>query len=268
MKSSIFTTRSLVLGWVIALAYTSCDSKKTHQTTATHPSSSAGKQNSKPDSPAADATAAKVAGVRIDVDVNALLSDPLAADRSLPVPLLAVGDLNAAEDAALAKCLAEYRLTAADGDLSPLERFLAAFPQGMRAHALRNNLAQLYYSKGEFSKSYVMWNEAWSTSKNLQSPIGKLMADDAFAGLSRLLVLFGRKEDLSSLLAMVSDRPLGGTAMEGQLQAKEALGSMENWQEQAFKCGPFALFRIRAQLGLPEPLHPLIEAEKSTVKGT
>jgi RHS repeat-associated protein len=268
MESSIFTMRTVVLGWVLALTLSSCDGPQKNQSTGDPVPPSAKDQNPVPLEPTAVAAALETTALSDDVDVTSLCSDSLAADKSLPLPLLAVGRLDAAEDEALTQCLMQYRLVAADGDLSPLERFLASFPQGMRSHALRNNLAQLYYSRGEFSKSYAMWNEAWNAAKNLDTPMGLRLADDAFAGLARLLVLLGRKEDLSSLLSMATDRPLNGVAAEGRLQATEALSSMENWQEQAFKCGPFALFRIRAQLGLPEPLHPLIEEEKSTVKGT
>ena len=43
--------------------------------------------------------------------------------------------------------------------------------------------------------AYAMWNEAWQTSRDLESPIGVRLADEAFAGLTRLLILMGRKED-------------------------------------------------------------------------
>ena len=268
MESSIFTGRTIILAWALALTLSSCDSKKSSQSSEQHASPATKEQSPAQRVPTDREGTLERTALRDDVDVTSLLSDPLAADSSLPIPLLAVDMLDTAEDEALFKCLAEYRLVAADGNHASLEKFLASFPNGKRSHALRNNLAQLYYAKGEFSKSYAMWNEAWNAAKNLNTPVGQRLADDAFAGLARLLVIFGRKEDLSLLLSMTSDRPLGGTATEGRLQAKEALSSMENWQEQAFKCGPFALFRIRAQLGLPEPLHPLIEAEKSTEKGT
>ena len=268
MESSIFTRRTVVLGWALTLALSSCDSKKSSQSSKQHASPATKEQSSAQRVPTAGEGTLERTALHDDVDVTSLLSDPLAADRSLPIPLLSEGKADAAEDEALSNCLAEYQLVAADGDLTSLEKFLTTFPNGMRAHALRNNLAQLYYAKGEFSKSYAMWNEAWNSAKNLNTPVGQRLADDAFAGLSRLMVLFGRKEDLSALLSVTSERLLTGTAAEGHLQAKEALSSMENWQEQAFKCGPFALFRIRAKLGLTEPLHPLIEAEKSSIKGT
>ena len=66
----------------------------------------------------------------------------------------------------------------------------------------------------------------------------------------------------------MESRKLSPTAYELRVQAYEALDSMENMQEQAFKCGPFAIFRIRHTMGLPEPLHPLIEKEESTLRGT
>lgn len=203
-----------------------------------------------------------------DVDVNSLIKDPISADRSLPLPLLAVGETSTEEDAALAAALAVFGEAALSRDYSALEKFLDSFPTGVRSHAVRNNLAGLYYANGEFSKAYAMWNEAWETSKDLKTPMGKRLADEAFAGLSELFILFGRREDLTALLASVKTRHLSAPASELRVQAREALSSMDHWQEQAFKCGPFALFRIRHELGMEEPLHPLIEAEKSTVKGT
>jgi RHS repeat-associated protein len=204
----------------------------------------------------------------VALDTQMLINDPIASLRGLSYPLIATSAINAEEDKVIQAAFAKFLIQGPKGDFSDLEGALKAFPAGSRSHALRQNLANLYYSQGFFSKAYAMWVEAWEKSKVLITAEGKILAGDAAAGYIKLAVLSGRKKDLEGLLNSLGDSPRTGSAGEAVIKGWEALDAMQRNEEKAFKCGPFALFRMRKQQGLADAYHPAIEAEKSDERGT
>lgn len=184
-------------------------------------------------------------------------------------PIVALGRTShAGENKALARALIDFRSRSRPDDCSALENFLTAFPDSPKRASLLLNLASIYRKNGMFTKALAAWEESWNAAKNQSEPMARAIADQALAELASFTVTLGRTAPLKALLDQARSRDIGGSASEKISRAKEALWDMQNNPAQAFKCGPFSLYRMRHHLNLPNPVHQMILDEPSTTNGT
>jgi tetratricopeptide (TPR) repeat protein len=188
------------------------------------------------------------------------------------LPLVPAGSTAPDENRALARALMAYQVAAAQsgGDaVAPLTDFLQAHRDSAWKPALLINLGTIYRQTGHFSKALESWQSVWESTKRLNDPQGRELADAAVAHLSQFQAYLGRREELEPLLAEIEDRPLHGSAAQLVSEAARALADMKSAPELAFKCGPFALSRIlqynRAEL--PFAKVAIVQAAHATAKG-
>jgi RHS repeat-associated protein len=163
-------------------------------------------------------------------------------------PLVPVGRTPAAqENGQLAAVLRPHGQRAAVDDFSHLEQFITNHPDSPWAPALTFNLGMDYYNTGLYSKALAAWEKAWAVLKNATDPAAKPLGDRAAGELAMMYARLGRVDDLSAFLASVEGRAFVGSATERITGAKELLWTMQNRPDVAFRCGPTALDRIRAE---------------------
>ena len=91
--------------------------------------------------------------------------------------------------------------------------------------------------------------------------------DRTVGELAELNARLGRREKVETILQETQNRPLIGVATEKITAAREGVWQMRHEPGNAFKCGPFALARIRASEGLGSAPEPKILAAQSTDHG-
>jgi RHS repeat-associated protein len=140
--------------------------------------------------------------------------------------------------------LAHFRTT---HDFTALDRLLDEHPEGSRLKPLLEaEVAEELYSAGLYSDSLVHFKSAWASAL-ASAPKGwkehKLVARIG-CRLGGLYARLGRMEELRSLLAELSGRPIEGAETLAFESLRQALAGMENFPEHSFKCGPLALGRV------------------------
>ncbi|MEW6730797.1 MAG: RHS repeat-associated core domain-containing protein [Acidobacteriota bacterium] len=174
------------------------------------------------------------------------------------------------ENQALAQALLAYSHNVEIGnpeDTAALEQFLIQYPQSVWRVSLLTNLGLIYRRTGYFLKALYAWEQAWKLGKNAIDLDARDMVDRSVAELAELNARLGRYGRLEALFAELGKRELRGSAAEKVVFAKEGLWLMHNEPENAFRCGPMALDRIRAYESADKAYHPLILTARSTLKG-
>jgi RHS repeat-associated protein len=188
--------------------------------------------------------------------------------RVLEEPLVPIGpDPTPAENAALAAALLRYSERSVSDDFSSLTAFLESYSNSPWKPALLTNLGLEYYHAGHYSKTLQAWAQAWELGKAATDPRGKAIRDRAGGELAYMHARLGQKRELKVFLRSVEDHAFSGPATEKITGAREGLWNMENRPEIAFRCGPYALHRIKLSLHPANPGTELIHASESTQKG-
>ena len=187
---------------------------------------------------------------------------------SEPIMNVGTNQSGSIENGELAQALIAFRNRATPEDVSALEAFLAKYPASPKRASVLLGAASVYRKTGQLTKAFAAWQEAWALAKNATEGRSKVIAEQTAAELSLFIVSIGRTEPLRDLLEELRGRDIGGSAGEKVVRAREALWQMQNLPDQSFKCGPFSLYRIRANLNLPDAAHKLIWDEQSTSQGT
>jgi RHS repeat-associated protein len=183
-------------------------------------------------------------------------------------PLVPVGaEPTLAENAALVDALIEYSKRSGPDDFSSLTGFLDNYLICPWSVALLTNLGLEYYHTGYYSKSLEVWAQAWQLGKAATDLKGKAIVDRAVGELAYMYARLGRMTELDVLLKSIEGRAFSGPATERITGAREGLWNMENRPEIAFRCGPFALYRIKLSLDPTNPGIELILASASTQRG-
>ena len=183
-------------------------------------------------------------------------------------PLVPVGaDPTPAETAALANALQGYAKRSGPDDFSSLTDFIDAYPTCPWNVALLTNLGLEYYHTGQYSKVAGALTQAWELGKAATDPKGKVIVDRAVGELAYMHARLGHMTELEALLKSVEGRAFSGPATERIVGAREGLWNMRNRPEISFRCGPFALHRIKLSLDPTNPGTELIQASASTPQG-
>lgn len=172
-----------------------------------------------------------------------------------------------AENQALLQGLSKFAARSERDDFSGLTKFLTEHPDSVWAVALLMNLGMEYYNTGYYSRAITAWQRAWQLGKNEADEGPKALAERAGAELAFLFARLGRMNELRELLRELNSHALRGTTAERVNGARHGLWSMETEPDKSFRCGPFALERIRSAFKMENPIHEAILNSRSTTNG-
>ena len=183
-------------------------------------------------------------------------------------PLVPVGgEPSAADNAALAAALAGYSRRTGPDDFSSLTGFLDRHPGSPWTAALLTDLGLEYYNSAHYSLAIDAWAGAWALAKDASDTRAHALAEKALAELITMKARLGRMDEIEALLKSVENRALSGPAGQRVTAAREALWTMKNRPEIAFRCGPLALRSLRLALKLHGSGDKEIVNTASTQKG-
>jgi RHS repeat-associated protein len=183
-------------------------------------------------------------------------------------PLVPVGgEPTAADNADLAAALSGYAHRNGPDDFSSLTDFLAQHPESPWKAALLTDLGYEYYNTAHYSLAIDAWSNAWSLAGQARDARAAALVQRAFGELLRMDSRLGRMDELERLLNSIGNQPPAGPAGQRVVDAREALWSMKNRPQIAFRCGPLALRSIRIALGLPGSSDAEIFKSASTQRG-
>jgi len=203
---------------------------------------------------------------------HSTIAGPTDADifhcRWFPEPLVPIaGKTTPEENAALYAAIQAHQNRLDQDDHSAILSFLNDFPQSAWRAALLTNLGLEYRHTGWFLKALDVWEQAWAIGKGEKSQMGKPLIDRAVGELAELNARLGRRDRVEAILREIGGRPLMGSATEKVTAAREGVWMMHNEPGNAFKCGPFALDRIRASQHATTAPDPKVLASQSTDHG-
>jgi RHS repeat-associated protein len=174
---------------------------------------------------------------------------------------------SATENRALADALLAFHDRKHPDDVSSVLQFLNQHPTSSWRVSLLVNLGLIYRKTGYFSRALDAGEEAWSLSKNENGRKAQAMADRALGELAELNARLGRFERLEPLLAEIEGRNIRGSVTEQITGAREGFSAMNDRPGMAFRCGPFALARIRDYQNPGTNYSATIQAAQSTRQG-
>jgi RHS repeat-associated protein len=188
--------------------------------------------------------------------------------RVFPEPLVPIGRRTSPqENVALKAAIDTDKARDDQDDHSAILGFLEQYPNSAWRAALLTNLGLEYRRTGWFLKALDAWEQAWASGKGEKSLMGKVLIDHAVGELAELNARLGRRDRVEAILKEIDGRPLIGPATEKITAAREGVWMMYNEPGNAFKCGPFALDRIRASQHPSTAPDPKILAAQSTNHG-
>lgn len=162
--------------------------------------------------------------------------------KGFDVPLVAVSGIVATprETRVLAQLLERY--TSLGGQENPesasqIAAFLEAFPESPHALSLWQEKAAVEWRHGLFEDALASLQAAWEAGKSLTGIEEIRLAEAALSELLLTLGRLGKKVELRQYVDSIAERPVGGTAQEALLRAKETLWFLENKAEQNIFCG-------------------------------
>lgn len=183
-------------------------------------------------------------------------------------PLIPAGTTTSNENKELVQALLEFSHRQTNDDVTAITQFLAEHLNSPWRLGLLNDLGIFYRHTGRFLKALDTWEEAWRIGKAEIRPDLTMVANSAVAELAELNGRLGRYERLTPLLAEIEGRDFRGATSEKIQGVREGLWLMQNRPENSFKCGPFALGRIRAFSNPTDVFDPRIAAARSSTNGT
>ena len=124
-----------------------------------------------------------------------------------------------------------------------------------------------YFHTGQHSKTLTVWEKAWARLKDATDPKAKALADRTAGELAMMYGRLGRVGEVLAFLGSLEGRALIGSATESIAGAKQGLWTMQNRPDTAFRCGPLALDRVRANLAPPTTEDMLVYYARSTTNG-
>jgi YD repeat-containing protein len=195
--------------------------------------------------------------------------EEISRARVFTTPLVPAGKIRSdGENKDLALALKQFRNRTDADDASDIENFLKKYPHSQWRVSLAANLGSHYRRTMQFTKALATWREAWALGKDSTDPNVKEVVDEAAAEMAQFYVTLGWTDELQSLINELDGRPLRGAAAVRIQDARSALQQMRDRPEKIFKCGPYALGRICASLGIDNSADPLFMRELATPNGT
>ena len=182
-------------------------------------------------------------------------------------PLVRTAPTSSDEDWDLERAVESYRALHTGDDLRPLEAFLANHPRSGWRVAVLANLGFFYLHYGYFSRTVVVWEDAWREGRNASDPHARALVDRTVGDLARLYAGLGRSKRLAALLDEIGNRPVSGPATESVQIARETLAIMRTDPRHLFRCGPMALKALMlAEGAAPYHVH-FLDRYRAGLKG-
>lgn len=183
-------------------------------------------------------------------------------------PLIPAGLTSPAENKELVEALLAFSHRQSNDDVSGISRFLEQHPDSPWRLSLLTDLGIFYRYTGHFFKALATWEEAWQLGKAETKPEMVTVANRAVAELADLNGRLGRYERLMPLMTEIQGRDFRGSTTEKIQGVRDGIWLMQNRPEDSFKCGPFALGRVRAILNPTNIPDSRITLARSTTNGT
>ena len=204
---------------------------------------------SAPRLPEIAAVAPSLASVKERAPLDALAAS-LELNRivTLPTPLAALAQSTEEDTDILRSVLTTFKSNSSPVHYADLETWANSHPQSPWRASVLTNLGLLYYHTGYFSRAVEMLELSWGLSHEATEPRAKALADRTVGELARMHARLGHVDRLRALFTELGDRRYLGSASELINNSKEALWLMENEPGTSFKCGPFALQQVAAQI--------------------
>ena len=169
--------------------------------------------------------------------------------RVFPEPLVPVGPTSAQDNVALAAALnLQFDRRGSDG-LGAIQRFMEARPTSAWQPSLLLNSGLVLLREGFTTRAADAFRAAWNLTKQMESRGAVAVADPAIGQLLSLESRLGHADIVEQLIADVGARALTGAATEQFSAAKQSLWVMRKAPDEAFRCGPSALFQLLLALG-------------------
>ncbi len=188
--------------------------------------------------------------------------------RVFPERLLPLGATSPEDNRALAAALRGYPATVDPLALEGLAAFIAEHPQSPWQVALLTNAGIVYRRHGFFSRAMQCWRTAWDMGRTSPAGAGHPLVDLAVAELAQVNAWVGRSEALDQIFAEIGSRELMGIAREKLDGARRGRQNMAGDAGQSFKCGPYAVDRIRRQLTGDQTINARIVDFQTAPQGT
>jgi len=177
------------------------------------------------------------------------------------------GRTTAADNNATATFLQAWRSRVDPEEFALIDGFTSAHPESPWTPALLINKGFECRRLGYFSQALDAWQRAWDQGKNDTSLTGRALMDRAAGELAELNARLGRFDWLEPFFHEIEGRNIQGSATEKITGARQGLWLMQNKPEDAFRCGPMALDRIRARANPALGFDPKVLNSRSTLKG-
>ena len=172
----------------------------------------------------------------------------ILAARIFPEPLVRVGPPSPEENVALVAALNRYIDGGNPSNLSAIQLFMEAHPTSGWQPALVLNSGLVLLKNGFVTRAIHGFESAWTLTKNDTSAGGHAVADAAIGELLQLESRLGHDERVAALLDEVKGHADAGAVTERISSARQSLSVMRAAPEEAFRCGPYALAQMIAEL--------------------
>lgn len=182
-------------------------------------------------------------------------------------PLVPIGSTGSRENQALGAALRLFHARTNKADVASLTAFLSSYPESAWKVSVLANMGLIYRKTGRFSKALECWEESWSLGRSANAPKASAVVDRAVGELAELNARLGRFERLEPLFNEIGGRNIRGSATEKIAGAQQGLWLMNNRPQDAFRCGPMALDRIRALANPSNAFDSRILQSESTRQG-
>jgi RHS repeat-associated protein len=177
------------------------------------------------------------------------------------------GKTTGADNQATANFIEGWRSRRDREEFSLLDNFVALHPESPWVVGLLINKGLECRHLGYFSEALDAWQTAWDRGRKETSLQGRLLVDRAAGELADLSARLGRYDWLEQFFKEIKGRNIQGSATEKIAGARQSLWLMQNKPEDAFRCGPMALARIRARVNPALAFDPKVLTSLSTSEG-
>jgi RHS repeat-associated protein len=173
------------------------------------------------------------------------------------------------ENEALVAALVDFARAGDPERVEPILRFLSVHPTSSWRASLLLNLGFLYGKTGYYSRQMETLEQAWALARNgVRAGADSVLATRIASELANLNSRLGRQERLAEILDDVDGIATTGETTQRLTGAREGLWMMRNKPGRAFKCGPYALWRIQAHVTGDDRVPTVVAEAASTSRGT
>ena len=180
---------------------------------------------------------------------------------------LGVAD-NALENRAILAAMQEYLAAHQPTKTQVFDDFIKRYPTSAWNAALLTNLGLVYRRYGFFTKAITYWERVRDIARHHPQSRTDALIGLAYAELAQINAWLGRADELDQLFADAGNNVYYGVAKEKLSAAQQGRKTMLDEPGIAFKCGPYALERIRRTIKQDEDMHPLIAKFNTKQTGT